>query len=478
MQHELELKLEIDPKGADRLHRLAMSSGPLQVERLVSTYFDTPKARLWKSGWVLRVRGNGESGVQSLKQVRVGAGLFDRIEWESPVHGPDPDLQAIASSPLKDIIKPHQFRHLAPVFRSDFERISWIISAPGTLIEASYDEGEITSGTSSAPVHELELELKEGDAQALLAAATGILRRVPARLGVQSNSERGFTLAGVEREVPSKATGVELGRDPTVASGFSAIVTACLKHFRLNEPLAVRDRDAEALHQLRVAVRRLRTALWLFKPAAKGEEFRDLNEQLKSFTRELGAVRNIDVILSTLPPGDPARSQLEKDRHQLYGKIVRKLGTQKFRLFILDLLGWAHGGEWREGSQSGLPLMPFALKRLDRLWRGIEERARDLGNLSIAERHRLRIDAKKIRYALEFLSKPLRRCGKAPSKFVKAAEGLQDSLGLLNDLATREQLLSPWPVPPEKLAARYLRQARKCLRQMDQIGPFWRRAEA
>src|SRR4030095_2944759 len=194
-------------------------------------------------------------------------------EWEAPVQALQPDLEAIANSPLSELIKPHQFRHLIPVFRTDVERMTWAVGAGGAKIELTYDAGTVEAGAESVPIHELELELKEGDVGALFAVARTIARRIPVRLGVQSKSDRGFALAQGKKAGPVKAVPAELPEDASIGDGFAAIATACLTHFRMNEPLLIQGRDPEALHQLRVAIRRLRTALWLFRPVVKGPQF-------------------------------------------------------------------------------------------------------------------------------------------------------------------------------------------------------------
>jgi inorganic triphosphatase YgiF len=469
----VELKLEIDPAAAEKLRSLRLFEGQPRIERLISVYYDTPKRKLRQKGLVLRVRQHDEGWVQTVKRAGDSAGLFDRDEWEVPVQGLEPDFQAIANSPLKELIKPRQFRHLIPVFRTDVERMAWDADEAGKKIELTYDAGTIEAGVMSEPIHELELELKEGEVGALFSAAREIGRQIPVRLGVQSKSERGFALAQRKTIAPVKATTVELPEAATVADGFAAIVTACLKHFRVNEPLLVRTRDAEALHQLRVAVRRLRTALWLFRPAVKGSQFSRIDVQLRSFTRELGAARNIDVILASMTANDPARSQLEKDRTQLYRKILRKLNTARFRALILDILCWAHAGDWRLDGKADRLLLPFARKRLDRLWGRIRERGGELSELTEIQQHHLRIDTKKIRYALEFLGDPRIKANEEQRKFIAASEGVQDSLGHLNDLATRRAMLS-WPMQPlEKDAGRALRAAKRHLREMEKIGPYW-----
>lgn len=473
MAREVELKLEIDRAAADRLRSHRLLAGDHRVQRQISVYFDTPKGKLRRQGWVLRVRQHDEGWVQTVKRSSDAAGLFDRDEWETAVSSLQPDLQGLGETPLKELVGPRQFRHLVPRFRTDVERTTWLIESRGAEIELSHDVGLIEAGDARDPIEEIELELKQGDVDGLFGTARLFARQVPIRLGVSSKSERGFTLAAGRRDVPAKAVHAVIRFDAIVAEGFAAVAGACLKHFRLNEPLLLRTADAEAMHQVRVAIRRLRTALWLFRPAVRDKEFAAINSELRKLTRELGAARNIDVILASMSPGDPARTHLERDRQRLYARILRMLDSRRFRLFLLDLLAWANIGEWRKRKKAQGPLAPFAGKRLDKLWNQINERGAKLLTLSVEERHELRIDAKKMRYALEFLGGVAAVAGEAQRDFVKAAEGIQDALGHLNDLAMRQGVMA-WGVPDsEKEIAGCLRIAKRHLRQMAKIGPFW-----
>jgi len=478
MAREVELKLEVDPAHAGELNSHPLFRHEPRRALQISTYYDTPKGRLRRRGWILRVRHEGDRWIQTIKHSGDSAGLFDRDEWESDVDGARPDLLAIAGTPLKALINARQFLQLIPVVRTEVTRSTWLVRPRGATIELTYDEGQVEAGGATEPIHELELELKTGDVDDLFAAAKRIGASIPVKLGVLAKAERGFALADGRQDRPVKATHVDLDEKASVADGFAAIVTACLKHFRMNEPLLIRLGDAEALHQLRVAIRRVRSALWLFRPAVKDDVFTRASDRLRRFTRELGTARNIDVILASMRKGDPARDHLERDRNLLYGRILRKLNSRAFRTFVIELLAWAHTGEWRNGKKAGKPLIPFAIKRLDRLWRKIEERAVDLSHLAVDERHHLRIDTKKIRYALQFLEEPFRAAGSAQEEFADAAEGVQDSLGCLNDLATRQQLvggaIEPWLIDKESI--RYMRAAKRHLKELRKIGPYWRDA--
>lgn len=477
MAREVELKLVIDPDHAVRLHELGLLADDDVRQRQISVYFDTPKQKLRRSGWVLRVRQANGGFIQTIKRSANGAGLFDRGEWEAKVTELKPDLEVIAKTPLGDVIKPRQMRHLDPICRSDVDRSTRILELSGGTVELSVDEGLIEARESCEAVHEIELELKDGEVGSLLTVARKMVGKAPLKLGVQSKSERGFALSDGKGTSPAKSTPIALTEEMSVAVGFATIVDGCLKHLRMNEPLLIAEQDFEALHQLRVAVRRLRSAFWLFRPAARDGKFGEFDQQLRRFTRELGAARNIDVILLSLPLNDPARSQLENDRRRLYAKIIRKLESRTFRLFVFDLFAWAHTGSWREGKKAGAALMPFALRRLDRLWDRIERRAGDLPRRSDEERHKLRIDTKKMRYALEFLKGPLSNLDEDRKKFADAAEGVQDRLGNLNDLAARRQILFGSADTTGKAKSLQLRAAKRQLSRMKDVGPFWRSAQ-
>lgn len=476
---EVEIKLDIAPYDALKLSALPEFSGEADHKRQISVYFDTPKSKLRRNGWVLRVRQIDGRFVQTIKRSGASPIPVERDEWEDEVDALKPDFKALAKTPLCALVKSRQFQQLEPICRCDVDRATRMISNGRGSFELTYDEGLVEAHETCQPIHEVELELKDGELGSLLASARKIVSQAPAKIGVMTKSERGFGLADGKRNQPAKATPVILRAHMSVADGFAAVAAGCLKHFRLNEPLLIAERDAEALHQLRVAVRRLRSAIWMFRPAVRDRKLVGFQDQLRRFTRELGAARNIDVILATLPLNDPARSHLEDDRRRIYTKIVRKLDSRSFRLFIFDLFAWVQAGRWRSGEKASGPLMPFAIKRLNRLWASIERRSAHVGRLSDEERHKLRIDTKKMRYAVEFLAEPLRDLAQDRTKFVNAAENIQDRLGEINDLATRQALLFAWTQPSaDKLRSRHLRAAKRHVAKLRKIGPFWSRYES
>lgn len=478
MASEVEIKLDVDAANASRLAAVGAFSGEASHQRQVSVYFDTPKAKLRRNGWVLRVRQVDGRFIQTIKHSGASSIPVEREEWEEEVAGLAPDQKATAKTPLAAILKAAQFRQLAPICRCDVDRSIRKISNGKGSFELAHDVGSVKAKGACQPIHEVELELKQGELKDVLASARRIVRQAPVKIGVLTKSERGFALADGKQNVPVKAVPVVLAESMSVAEGFAVVAGACLKQFRLNEPLLIAEHDAEALHQLRVSVRRLRSALWLFKPAIRDSQLAGFRDQLRRLTRELGAARNIDVILATMPTNDPARSHLEANRRQLYAKIIRKLDSRGFRLLIFDLFAWVQAGKWRTGKKALEPLMPFAIRRLDRLWVRIERKAGHFGRLSNRERHKLRINTKKMRYAVEFLAEPLKPLTGKRLKFVRAAENIQDRLGELNDLATRQELLFAWnQTSANKARSRHLRAAKRHFGTLREIGPFWDRYE-
>ena len=129
-----------------------------------------------------------------------------------------------------------------------------------------------------------------------------------------------------------------------------------------------------------------------------------------------------------------------------------------------------------EAKKAGAQLVPFSLKRLDRLWERIERRSGDLHRRSDEERHKLRIDTKKMRYALEFFRGPLASVDEERKAFAVAAEGVQDRLGNLNDRAARRELLFWSADATGKARSQQLRAAKRHLNRMKEIGPFWKKA--
>ena len=442
---EIELKLEIDADAVDRLDtaEILRNITPTIVHQ-VSAYFDTPDQALRTAGLSLRVRTTDGRHVQTTKATRgATAGLFARQEWEHDIAGPDPELDA--GSPIHTLAAPGTLERIKPAFTVAITRRQWVIVHDGATVELVADTGFVTAGDRETPVSELELELKGGSPTAIFALARALGGKIPLRLGVLSKAERGYRLIGPATLDAVKAEKLHLAADTSTAEAFAQIVGTCLRHFRLNETILRRSPDPEALHQTRVALRRLRSALSIFKPVVADDRFAYLASELKWLAGSLGPARDLDVLRERL--GEATNLALLVARDEAYTVALDALDSRRTRDLMLDLVEWTALGDWRsqplDPEAVHAPAAIFASGVIGKLRRRMKRRGRDLDHLDDEARHEVRITAKKLRYATGFFQslyphKPSRRRFKAFSKHLQA---LQDHLGNLNDLATAPALM-------------------------------------
>lgn len=458
MADEIELKLDLTPEAADALEAAALLPGDPDIAEQRSIYFDTPDHILMKAGFSLRIRRSGRKRIQTVKANGASAaGLFVRSEWERPVRHDTPVLDD--TTPIRALLG-DAVDAIGPAFEVRIERRSWIISDSGATIELVLDRGEAVTAERHSSICEIELELKKGDPAALFALARRLDAAAPVRLGVQSKAERGYRLAGPAATM-FKAEPVTLNNEMTAADAFRHIVQNCLRQFRLNEALLMTCRDAGALHQARVALRRLRSAFSIFKPVIDGEAHVALREELRWLAAELGDARNLDVLLERAKSG-ALNDRIATAREIAYDRVEEVLASTRVRSLVLDLTEWTASGDWLEAPggthDPHQSARDFAVTALDRYRRKVKRDGRELAHANDASRHEVRKDAKKLRYASEFFASLFdnKRQRRRHKKFAAALEVLQDQLGVLNDLATASEVLDKLGLADDPGASRLL----------------------
>lgn len=436
---EIELKLELDEEGAAALEASELLQHA-EVLELGAVYFDTADRRLHRAGAALRIRTAQGRRVQTLKTGGGGAaGLFDRGEWERQVEEDIPVVDP--ATPLPEILGEEA---LAPVFAVTVTRRQKLIATPAGGVEIALDRGEVTAGAARTPVREVELELKSGDPAVLFALARRVREVAAVRIGVLAKSDRGHLLA----EGPPaayKSSPVALQDGMTAGEAFRAVVLACLRQFRLNEDLLRESRAPEALHQARVALRRLRSAFSVFRPAIGGDRAAVLRADLRWLAGTLGEARDIDVLAGRAE--EPLRGHLLAAREAAYDRAEAALASARARDLLLDLIEWLVTGDWLTAEETAevrdAPLTDFAVRALTRRRRRLKRDGEDLEKATDEARHELRKEAKKLRYAVEFFAALFAtgKTGRRRARFAAGLEALQDRLGDLNDLATAPELL-------------------------------------
>lgn len=485
MAKEIELKLETDSAGIAAL----LAAGPPETgtheAALKATYFDTPDHGLRRAHLSLRIRCEGKNLVQTLKHsTGASAGLFARGEWEQPVAGMTPVI--VPDTPLAQLLE-RTGAELTPTFEVEVQRFTALIDFKSAQIELAFDRGEVRAAGRCAPIREVELELLGGSAAALFALARQLDAQVPLRIGVLTKSERGYRLLG-PAETCSKAEPVRLHVDDSAEHAFLAVAASCIRQYRLNEAMLLQRIAPGPVHQARIALRRLRTTMTLFKPLVGGTRSAALSRRLGALAMQLGEVRDLDVLSAKAAPSK-LRDRFAAARRDASARLERALAGREPRRLMLDLAEWLALGDWRSdpdrAEERAMPLRDFAQPALDRLRRKVRSHGHRLRSLPAEQRHRLRKDGKKLRYAVDILGGLYARGkpGKRRRHFAKALATLQESLGGLNDQAAAakrlaslglaglpeaQHLLSCWPVDS------LIDQAVDARHQMLKTEPFWR----
>jgi len=250
-----------------------------------------------------------------------------------------------------------------------------------------------------------------------------------------------------------KASAIRLPEGASGEEAFSTLFGACLEHLQANGA-AARAGQIEGVHQMRVALRRLRSCLKLFRPLIPKEASAAWVAELRWLNSLLGPVRDWDVfiveglmpIAARFPKKRGLRALQDKARalrQGHYQTLYYGLDESRYHQLILSLGGWLEGRGWRESLAEAQrealarPVVEFATAVLQRHHRRVVNRGRQFAQLSGEQRHALRIRIKRLRYAVEFFASLYH----GTAAYGRAAAGLQDALGVLNDAVVMERLL-------------------------------------
>lgn len=430
---ETELKLDITPDDLDALAASELFGEPAGTLEQHATYFDTPENSLGRAGFSLCICRSGAALVQTVKATGPAAARFARPQWEMPVTSEQPVIDGTTplASRFGDIAPA-----LSPLFEVNVLRQTWTMVENTSRIEVSADRGELIAGERRLAVCELELVLKDGELVDVFRLARKIEAIAPVTIGVQSRAERGYRLLDAA-PVAIKAEPIHLDMDDTAGHAFRVIAGSCFRQFRLNEAILLRRQNAEeALHQARVALRRLRSALSVFK-AHLGDEAKRMSDAFRWLAGLLGDARDLDVLVAkTASPA--ARGNLQEARRAAHEAALAALSSPQARALMIDFNEWLQSGSYRREPALGKPVVDFAAHALDRQRKRLKKNGKDLAGLTDGERHQIRKDAKKLRYAAEFFCSLFeeKRGARRFALFSDAMEELQDRLGALNDLVT------------------------------------------
>ncbi len=431
----------------DEARLAALAASPLLVppatagtRRVQDRFFDTADYALARKGITLRLRKTGRSlrllllhGDEAIEVANVSPrpelAAFGPAWQASLAHVlKDAPLCEIASASLKQTTR--ELGEARLVFETGY------LLARGE--RTSFSEVEISAPAASLPETALAL------------AGSFPLRLQPEPLG-----KRAVRLAGGPPPPVHKAA-AGLGGDPCLDEAVEGIIQACLEQFVANWPVFFEGEELGAVHQMRVSMRRLRSALGLFHRTLPTLEFKTLRVEAKRIASTMGEARNWDVFMAMLRDGPAAtfpdeagfaalEAQCTAHRQAGYAQVRALLNDPATTRFLLTAQAFIARRAWRGGLPAetlprlAQPAKDFGASALERLYRKLRKRGKHLAKLAVDDRHCVRIELKKLRYAAEFFGE-LVESRQRVRQFSRAASILQDELGKLNDMATAAAL--------------------------------------
>jgi CHAD domain-containing protein len=250
-------------------------------------------------------------------------------------------------------------------------------------------------------------------------------------------------MRGRPTRTPSRDKGAEAaGLD--CATAFQTMTLGCVADIKAHHSSACAG-DAEAVHQIRVAITRLRAAVAFFTPIVVDAEWRRLKQEIAWLNGPLGAARDSDVVVEYARRkryGAWAQrmigEQLDQRQTRDHRRLVRCLRSVRTQRLIAALAGWIRQGPWlarHKRRKHAEALQPYCARELNRWRERLVRKGRHLKTLGASRRHRLRIKAKRFRYMLEALTETVALRGRGEFHHLhRPAKRLQRALGDMRDL--------------------------------------------
>lgn len=467
---EIELKLRVHAEDVPLLQQRLAQLASSRIQNVDNVYFDTADRRLLLAKAGLRLRCltlNGHKRwVQTFKTDSGGDALSVRGEWETPAPGAKLHLEALATSPLTTLlgVEPNQMARAADalqaVFSTDFVRESWDLVWQGSCIEAALDVGEIRAAGCIRPILELELELKQGQAYALVQLAQWlsqpathepILRLLPY---APSKAARGYAL--FRREPEQVIPAARMTEWPQRSQfDWSWTSSRALRHWLWSgmqivlanlEDLPSDNGNAEFVHQARIATRAMRVAA-LSLGSADGHAAK-MSKRLRPLSALLGEARDADVMLArTLPALHADAGDSDQARHQVWQKRLQARRREAYLALqgYLNSAAWAQTTlaflAWRFTEETAIEpsLGSWFPDRVQMRFARLQKALATYAEATLRQRHRLRLRAKALRYLYQYL--PLARASDHLAERLAALSAFQEAAGHEHDLAVMQHAL-------------------------------------
>lgn len=415
---------------------------------LVSTYYDTAKAALRAQDGFLRMLRVSGRYVITFKRSSNGSEGFARDEFEGRSRTAKLDISILgveAETAIRSMIGDEP---LIEQFTTHVRRRTHEVDLREARVEIALDGGTIIANGRREPVHELELELKDGDASAMFDFAARLARDHDLFIECRSKGDRGFALARDETPRARRSWTPALAGAAVLDDAVGIVLGECMDQFTGNWPAFRLTRSPDSIHQMRVGLRRMRTALSMFNRAMPSPQFQHFRKDAKRIQSAMSAARELDAFSGLVRSGpmqhherdaqfDSVLKASDARREEHAAHILQLLDDPATTAFVLEFKSFLQTHGWRSGLEAGaLDVLSgaaeaFALRTLRRLDARALKRGRKLPSKPPDERHEARIALKNLRYAADFFGALFDP--HAVQKFVKTMGRVQDVLGTYND---------------------------------------------
>ncbi len=386
--------------------------------------------------------------IQTIKSADNAGSPWVRHEHETPVASFEPSrAHLLEHLPGRDGADA-TFGALRPIFETRLTRRRLSCTRQDGTVEAVFDQGNITAAGRSSPILEVEHELKVGKPSALSRSCLEFLERSPCAIGTEGKAARGYRLWRGGEAQPVYHKKLRVVPEMQLPEAFHKILNDSFSHTLANVPALADTGVAGSIHQMRVGLRRMRSALYAFKPILDQSGAGDLAVGIKRFFALLGDVRDADVFLSdVLPtiPNDvlPMRSRRllirlsETHRAVALSRLQASLASEGFARLVVEIDTWIEGRTWLAATRPIDRLLndrrigEFAAARLRNMHRKFIKLGRRAVNGTLEDWHQVRIMSKKLRYAGQPLLAALH--DDAVPGYAKNLARLQETLGHIND---------------------------------------------
>ncbi|MGL4733865.1 MAG: CYTH domain-containing protein [Enterovibrio sp.] len=392
METEIELKFFVSTHIGEKMAHI-LSQYHIQQHnewQIFNTYYDTPQLTLRQNDIGFRVRKIGNEYYQTVKSAgKVSAGLHQRDEFETKIEAAQPDFSQLPTALFpQDFDLKELCQSLQPLFTTDFKRQQWLLElSNGSLVELAFDVGEVRVPNSTThPICEIEIELKEGEISAVFEVARAFAAHGGIRLSNSSKAALGYQMASGFLPPRQSTLFTTLDKSNTAEQAFVKMMEQTLSHWLFHEQRYIESKELDALIELSHAVRALLCTLQIFETAILLPPSHELYQELQWLESSLLWVHDAKLLrrltqdkgyfLRTVNAQKLLLAKLSQAEEQLpaYETLSAQLSAPRYCQLLLHLNEWLINRQWRQTAEPATidaleqPLPRFANEQLSLIW--------------------------------------------------------------------------------------------------------------